>query len=775
MTGRLNLGAPLNEGRQLPLEDDDEINLGALLAQLWGGRYIIAFCLVLGGAIGLLYALTTPPVYQANALLQLEERSGRLALPNAMTDLLDNSPQTATEIEILRSRMVLGRAASAINLDWSISPRLAPIIGDALTRYSFPLPEFGSLKAYARKGETIRMDLLQVPPDWVGASLVITSGGDGSYQVALPDGETLQGQVGTTLQRADLGFAIRIGDLVAPAGREFVARQRDEQATIGALRDDLSVAEQGRGTGILRLTLNGPSPDVAQRWLDAVAQAYLDQNIARSMAEADSSLEFVEGQIPAAERAVRDAEQALNDFQTQQQAIDIQIETESLITQISALEEDLRRLDAQEAEIKEQFTPNHPTYRRLLENRARLEARLEELRAESSELPETQRELINLNRELELAQSVYVELLNRAQELRVLRASSIGNVRIVDRAEASPVPIAPQKSLIVMLALILGGLAGAGIVVLRNMLRRTVPGPEVLERLGMPVFATVNLVEEAFQTHRGTEITRFAAIDSPTHLAVEALRSLRTSLHFGMLDSPTRSVVITSPAPGAGKSFTAANLAVVSTQAHQRVCIIDADMRRGTLRRYFGTRKGQPGLAEVLAGDVSIEDAIVPGPLDGLFFLPPGQLPPNPSELLMRDTLRELLASLDTVYDLTIVDAPPVLAVTDPVILGRAAGTTMVVVRHDVSLVGEVEALQKTLRDNGVRIAGSVLNGFDPRKASRYGRNGYTYGYRYEYQSSDDGADGSHFGNRGSAALQHHYRRLLEVAKSRLQGLTRKR
>lgn len=721
-----------------PEREDGEIDLGALLAQFWAGKWRIAAFVLLAGTIGLAYAMLTPPTYQADALLQLEAKKSSLALPAGLSDLMGNDPVTVTEIEIIRSRMVTGRVVADLHLDWRAIPRGAPVIGAAMARYALPIPEWQFLAPYARPGDSIRLDYLEVPPAWVGEVIVLTKAADDSFRLDLPNGTSIAGRIGETLQDPVLGYSLRIGELIAPPERQFLIMQKSESAAIDDLRNALSVSERGRQSAVLELRLTSDDRQQAQRVLDAIAKAYLAQNIARSAAEAESSLTFVENQLPDAERAVMEAENALNSYRQKQQSVDLNLETQSLLSQTTSLEAELRGMDAQEEELRQKYTQNHPVYQQLLANRARLEERLVKLRSEVEALPETQREIINLTRTLELAQAVYVQLLNRSQELRVLRASSIGNVRIIDSARTAQYAIAPRKSLILALSLVLGGLAGMGHIVIRNWRRQGVRGADQLEKLGLPVFATINFSPVGFEARKGHHFLPILAIKEPTELAVEGFRSLRTSLHFGMLDAKTRSVAITSSAPAAGKSFTSTNLAVVAAQAGQRVCLVDADLRRGILRRYFNVQKNTPGLAELLAGEVSLDEVLVEGPVPGLSFLPTGRFPPNPSELLMRNSFSELIKTLDTRFDLTLLDCPPVLAVTDPVVIGRVAGATIAVVRHDVTPIGEVQAMQRALETGGVHLAGVVLNGFDPRKAQGYAYNSnynYNYNYRYAYKS----------------------------------------
>lgn len=718
--------------------DEDEIDLARLVGRLWANKWVIAAFCGLALFVGLLLIFGTVPTYRADALLQLEEKKGQLALPEGLSELTGSEPTSATEIEILRSRLVLGQAVADVHLDWTATPRRLPLPIAALVRLGLPLPDGLGLAAFARGEERIRIDLLEVPPAWIDEEIPLRLDEPGTFTVTLPDGRELAGKTDVLMALPEERFALRIGNLEGAPGRVFLLKHTTEAAAIEELRERLSVAERGRQTGILELGLTGSDPTETERVLQAIADAYLRQNVGRSSAEADSSLSFVESQLPQAESAVRRAETALNDYRQKQQAIDLGFEGQNLLTQISTLEAELQQLANQEGELAERYTPDHPAYQQLLATRTRLEERIESLRAEVSELPETQRMVFNLTRDLELAQEVYVQLLNRAQELRVLRASSIGNVRIIDQARTAPEPIAPRGLRILALSLVLGMMSGIGFVLMRGWLRKGVQSAEEIDALGLPVFATINTIEGARDHRKLRRKLPVHAIETPNDLAIEGFRSLRTSLHFGLIESQNRSILVTSAAPDAGKSFTAINLAVVAAQAGQKVCLVDADLRRGYLRRYFDLPKNIKGLSEYLAGTAALEEIVVPGPVSGLSFIPTGRFPPNPSELLLRQELGALLANLDSQYDLTIVDAPPVLAVTDPIIIGRSVGATIAVVRFDQTPAGEVEAIKRQFETAGIRLMGAVLNGFDPRRAASTSGYGYGYSYRYDYRNRRD-------------------------------------
>lgn len=710
---------------------NDEIDLGKLLATIWRGRsYILMFSL-LGVVLGSFIVANIAPTYRADSLLQLEEKSASLAMPSSLAGMMDNDARSVTEIEILRSRMVLGSAVADLNLDWQINPDLVPMAGVMIERYRIPFLDSILPNRFVRAGDSMTLDNLVVPPAMLNIDLPLRVTGANSYVLTLPDGRILEGTVGRALAPPDEGFSMTVATLDAAEGRQFFIRQIDERRTINALRDRMTVSEVGRGSGILEIFLTGPSRNDATRALSAIVRAYEAQNVSRSIAAAENSLVFIREQLPSAEEAMRAAQVAVNNFRQQQATVDLSLETQAILSQVTSVESELIELQRREDALAQRFTPAHPSYRQLLNDRARLEARLEYLRTEIGTLPETQRQILNLTREMEMAQRIYTDLLIRAQEVEVLRASTIGNVRVIDEASSTPRPIAPRRSLILALAVVLGSMAGVAIVLVKQWFRRGVQNPGDLEGLGLSVLATINYTKDGDTVGSRKGNMPIIALEKPTDLAVEALRSLRTGLHFGMLDAATPSLTITSSHPGAGKSFVSVNLATVMAQAGQKVCLVDADLRRGQLRRYFDQPRNNHGLAELLSGDLAIENAILPTMQDNLFFLPTGRYPPNPSELLMRAELSALVKYCAEHFDMVIFDAPPVLAVADPIILGRITGSTIFIARHDQTTLTEIEASQKTFAASGLKFSGVVLNGFDPKKADGQ----YGYGYRYTYET----------------------------------------
>jgi tyrosine-protein kinase Etk/Wzc len=722
-----------------PTEPDDDINLLDLAAAIWAGKYLVLAAMLVCGLIGAVLVLRATPLYQAKGLIQLETDANALALPQGMQDLLGTGSSghvtTETQIAILRSRMVISAAVGKLDLQTYATPEPFPLLGPIPARLHLPDPGIAALAPYQWGDEAIAVGALRLPAGWTGRDMVLTITAPGRYEIVLPDGSRARGAAGTELSLADKGFALMVTRLDGPVGRRFHLGRRPLEAAVARVQAGFAVDQAGRVASVLQTSYSDSSPQRAEQVLNAIAQAYVEQNIQRSAASAQNSLDFIRKQLPDAEVAVTKAQDALNAYQQQHQSIDITYQTQTLLERVTGIEAQLSALALKEEELKNLYTANHPTYQALLQDRATLQSQLADAKKAVNQLPETQKEIFNLQRDLEVAQQIYVQLLNREQELRVVRASTVGSVRVIDTAYASAAPVAPRKARILGIALLIGLALGAGAVLLRRALRRGIRGAQEIEQIGLPVFATIPYAPDAANLRKRKGLLPVLALSRPDDIAVEALRSLRTSLHFGMLDAATRTVLLTSAAPAAGKSFTAVNLAIVAAQAGQKVCLVDADLRRGYIRRFLGRAKETPGLTEYLAKEKPLDDVLIDGPVDGLSVILTGRYPPNPSELLMRAEFEQLLVELDRRFDLVLVDAAPALAVTDPVVIGRYTGARIVVVRHMETMLPEIEAVRRAFETAGSKLTGAILNGYKLSEDAKYGYAYKYYNYRYSYKS----------------------------------------
>ena len=338
---------------------------------------------------------------------------------------------------------------------------------------------------------------------------------------------------------------------------------------------------------------------------------------------------------------------------------------------------------------------------------------------------------MRLARDVEVNTLVYTELLNKSQELKIVKASAVGNVRILDSALSAIEAVKPKKALIFVLATLLGGMLGTGMVFIREMMKQGVKTPEEIEsRTGLSVYATVSESDQMKVLERNAKKqggSCLLAKMAPADLSIEELRSLRTNLVFALMEAENNRIMITGPAPGVGKSFISANLALLLAESNQKVLLIDADLRKGHINRQIDKPR-ENGLAEVIAGKLTASAAVC-SVNDNLDVLTCGYYPPNPSELLMTPAFKQLLEEASAQYDVVVIDTPPILAVTDPVIVGKLCATNFMVVRAHQNPIREVVYAASRFEQNGVKIKGCVLNGMI-QTSSRYGNYGY---YQYSY------------------------------------------
>lgn len=722
----------------------DEIDLLGLLGALLDQKWIIIASTLIFLILGIIYAALSTPTYMANAVVQVEKKSAGVGA--LMTDMRggfgpDNT--ASTEIELLRSRFVIGKAVDSLNLDAMASPRFFPVIGRYMYRRHGARGDVASpflgMGKYAWGGESIELFQFSVPDEQRGRGFVLIAGESGHYTLNRPNGEiVLEGKVGE-MARAE-GITIQIANLVARPGTEFTVRQAPRLQTVLRYQGMLQVEQRGMNTGILVLRMQHPDPAHAVRVLDEVSQLYVLQNVERKSAEAQQSLDFVRAQMPAVRKELERAEGEFNSYRASASSVDISIETSSLLDQSVALDTSLSQLRLEQAELEKRFTREHPSYQALMTQVQQIETRRNELAAKIGNLPETQQEMLRLSRDVQVSTEIYTQMLNKAQELDIMRAGTVANVRIIDDAVANIRPVSPRKPLIILVSLFFGALVGLGIALLRYALHRGIETPDVIEKMGLPVYASIpfskdqSLLERALGGRKANRSNSLLAINNPADLAIEALRSLRTSLHFAMLEAKNNVLMISGPSPGVGKSFVSANLAAIVAQSGKKVVIVDGDMRKGYVHKLLN-KDPEPGLSSLLVNTHTLADVIHTTQVEGLHLITRGQIPPNPSELLMHSNFESLLTQLSKMYDLVIIDTPPILAVTDAALVGRLAGTSLIVSRFGLNPPREIELTVQRFRNNGIEIKGAIFNAVE-KKASNYGYGSYGY-YQYEYKSDD--------------------------------------
>ena len=719
--------------------DEEEIDVKDYLITLLDARWFILACLLFGGLTGWLVGWVKTPVYQSDALIQIESEKSSVGGLEDLNAMLGKQTSTSAEIEIIRSRRILGAVVDEMKLDVVAAPVRLPVIGGALARNPGRFFSEHSLsrffgEAYCWGDESITLGSFDVSRT-AGAVFYLKSLANEAYELYDASmNKVAEGRVGELLEQE--GVRLFVADIHGTPGKLYRLQKLPRYLAIARLQEKLTVREKGARTGVLSLTLQGTQPVQVKKTLDAIANAYLRQNVERKSAEAQQSIEFLSSQLPVVKGQMDAAESRLNEYRLRHGSIDLKMEAQSILDQVVGVENAIAELDVKIEEIRARYTNNHPAMKTMLSKRQRLVRQKEDLLKQVKGLPETEQQILRMARDAKVASELYTFLLNKLQELKVVKAGTVGNVRIIDFGVVPLSPVLPNKRSILLMSIFLSLMLAVLLVFLRKAMNRAVEFPdEVEKRFGLPVYASVphSVGQVELDKKKGADSLSVLAEVSPQDQAVEALRSLRTSLHFALLEAKNNLVMITGPGPSVGKSFVSMNFASVLVQSDKRVLLIDADMRKGRLHHYVGGKRS-PGLSEMICGNIMLGEC-VHELFDGrLHVLTSGKYPPNPSELLLHENFSKLLDEVSYMYDVVVIDTPPVLAVTDPVIIGKQCGSCFLLLRSGRHTEREIEQAYDTLKLASVNVDGVIFNDIPPRDS--YYKYGSHYHYQYHYKEA---------------------------------------
>lgn len=707
-----------------PVTGNDEIDIGRLVGTVIEARWWVLGITAVFALCAVIYTLFATPIYSADALVQIEQNTGNSLVQDIGSALSNKPPASEAEIQLIQSRLVLGKTVDDLDLDISV------------TKNTFPLFGAGWERLMGRQNESAKVTTFTLPKGMNEQIFTLKVLNDKRYELSSDGGFRARGELGQPLSKD--GVTMVVSEIHARPDTEFTVTKFSTLGMINNLQNNLTVTENGKDTGVLSLSFTGEDRNQIRDILNSITRNYLEQNVERKSEEAAKSLAFLAKQLPEVRNRLDVAENKLNAFRQDKDSVDLPLEAKAVLDSMVNIDAQLNELTFKEAEISKLFTKAHPAYRTLLEKRQALEDEKAKLNGRVTAMPKTQQEIVRLTRDVESGQQVYMQLLNKQQELKITEASTVGDVRIVDPAIAQPGVLKPKKALIILGSIILGLMLSIVGVLLRSLLNRGIESPQVLEENGISVYASIPLSEwqksrDNVKTVKGVKRykqSQLLAVGNPTDLAIEAVRSQRTSLHFAMMQAQNNVLMLTGVSPSIGKTFVCANLAAVISQTNKRVLLIDCDMRKGYTHELLGTNNVN-GLSEILAGKGDIASCAKPTSIANFDLVPRGQVPPNPSELLMSERLGELLRWASSHYDLVLIDTPPILAVTDAAIVGRHAGTTLMVARYAVNTLKEVETSLGRFEQNGIQVKGVILNSIF-RRATGYQDYGY---YEYEYKS----------------------------------------
>lgn len=735
-----------------PPPDNDEINLVEYWDIIVDSRWLVAAITALAVVIGGAYAFLAKPVYESNLLIQVEDSSSSAkSFLGEAASLFDVKTPATAEIEIIRSRMVIGQAVDRTLLYIDARPHYLPLVGHWLARRSKTLsePGFLGMGGWVTGKEKITVPVFNVPRELEGSRFNVTARSSGQYTVTHPQLEQeLTGTVGAPLSQSTAAGTISmlVTTLEGKPGAEFNLTRHSRLNIIERLQQNLRLSEKGRQSGVIDASIQDTDRDKLTLILNEIGQQYVRQNIERKAAEAQKTLAFLDVQLPQFKKQLDQSEEAYNRYRNQQGTVALDEEAKLILNRSVDLQSKLLEAEQKRRELISRFTAEHPTVKTLDAQIAAWNREITALNARVKGMPSVQQDALRLERDVKVNNELYQQLRNNALQLQLIREGKIGNVRLIDPAANPEYPVKPKRGLVLALALLIGLLGGIMLALARNAFFRGIRNPQEIEaHTGLNVYSTIPLsaaqVDMARRLAEKQPGVHILTENAPQDGAVESLRSLRTALQFAMLDASNNRVLITGATPGVGKSFVSANFAAVLASAGKRVLLIDADLRKGHLNQYFGTTRGG-GLSELIAGSLKPAETIRRDVLPNLDIITTGVLPPNPAELVMSGAFANLLESLSADYDLVIIDTAPVLAAADTLSVAMHVGTLLLVARAGQTQMGELHESARRLAHSGKSATGVLFNAIDLTRR-HYGNYGYKYGgYKYRQYSYEPRAGG---------------------------------
>ncbi|MBF5008374.1 polysaccharide biosynthesis tyrosine autokinase [Burkholderia pseudomultivorans] len=727
----------------------DEPELVRYVDLVLTNRWLVAGVAAIVFTVGAAYVLLARPVYESNLLIQVEDNTGSAdTLLGSVSSLFDAKIQAAAEIEILKSRMVVDHAVKNLRLYIEATPKRFPLVDNAIAARTPGLSRPGllGLGGYAWANESIDVGTFDVPKAFEDETFELTALSGGRFRLDNGDlDRPIEGALGQLVESTQAGgtFRIRVSALQGNPGVVFRVKRRSELKTLQKLQRQLNVSEIRKQSNVINVSLKGEDPDTVANILNTIGSAYVAQNVKRKSAEAEKSLAFLESVAPQLKQNLERAEAKYNAMRRKRGTFDLGIEAQAYLQDSIATQATLLALQQKRADASTRFALGHPDMQALDRQIDGAKQKIDGLSARLRAFPDIEQDELRLRRDVEVGNAMYVGVLNNIQQLKLVSAGKVGNVREVDNAPVPEEPVEPRKALILALSAILGAMLGLMAAIAREALFGGVKDADDIERrTGLTVYGTIpdssaqRAAEVSAARHRS--IPQLLADENPHDPAIESLKSLRTALGLALLDADNNRVLLTGPSPGIGKSFVSANLAAVMAAAGHRVLLVDADMRRGHLNESFDV-PSSPGLSDVLAGHVQLRGA-TRRVTDALDFLPAGTPSPRASELLLGESTLRSLDEMSVAYDVVIIDTPPVLAVSDATILAPHCATTFLVTRARQTTIGEIAESAKQLNRISSGLLGVLFNGVDTRAfgyRSRYGA------YRYAPYGPVEPSDGT--------------------------------
>lgn len=730
--------APINQPRYTPVEAGEEIHILDYVKVLYKRRWLAVsvFSVIVLGT--LIYSLTTTPVYQARARLLIEaDDPNVVSFKSVIDEQQAKADYYTTQYNILQSRSLARKTLEELKL-WDKAPFGGKDQKPSFSLRSLPSQAIGAIAglfvsksegAEAVVDETTTQSAaidqllrgLRVTP--IRNSRLV----DVAYQMPDPAMATqIANSIAANYIEQSLDYKLGASKDASGFLSAQLAEQRKQveaaELALQRYREQNGAISKDDGENIVVQKLTQLNAEVTKAKTERIQQ----EAMYRQLSQNSNDIAAIET-FPAilSNQFIQQQKSVLADLLRQQaQLSETYGERNERIIKIKSQVEDARaKLNT---EIQKVLQGVKTEYQAAVAREAGLVQALNEQKAEALRMNGKAIEYNVLSREVESSRQIYDALMQRSKETGVSGALRSSNIRIVDAAEKPRAPISPNRSLNMLIALFGGGVFAVGLAFFFEYMDNRLKTPdEIRQYLGLSHLGMLPLLPKP-EGPEGEE-ARLLNNAMPTNF-LEAFRVIRTNVVFSCTESGGQALLVTSTSPGEGKSIVASNLAISLAQTRKRVLLIDADMRKPKVHTAFGLSQ-EPGLSNLLVGEVKASAAVSTSSVPGLWVMSAGRTPPNPAELLGSERLTGYLNTFKQHFDWVVIDSPPVMAVADAsVVAHETAGVIFVVGAEMTSRHAALRAVQQ-LESTGAKFLGAVLNKADLERNSYY----YSEYYKREY------------------------------------------
>ena len=713
-------------------QENIEVDFIALFHQLLEHKWLIAVIMAISLMGGKYYASKQIPVYNPDVLMQVESNRGvgmglTNSLPGAGGGFVSSlgSP-AAIQIALIKSRYILTPVIQSLHLNTSLTPstsqsRWSRILSRSqpeaeMTLFTFPSEDYRPYYLVYEKGN--RMSLF-----------------DSNHQ------QLLEGRIGERLTNQDKSIQLQINQISAQAGTEFTFIQYPiNDGMVRSIARRIKIDDPDK-LGLLTLAYQDTNPRLAARVVNEIARVTQRKNTEKKSLEASKILSFLSKQLPLAKQGLTHAELALNRYHAEHGKIDTKLEIKALIQEIMSIEKQLITLRMTKHEMFYQYTKNHPSMINIKRRIAMLHEEKKDLLKKIKILPLIDQMTLNLLRNVKMNNALVTIILSKTQEMKIIQAGLLSDVRILSYAKIPDAAIPINRAKLYGGSIIIGLIISIILIFSRKFIFPLIEDPYWTEtHFNIPNLAIIPYSKEQLKHSQDLKENTKKSIPllsqkNPRNLSIESLRSLRTSLQVNLSCANNHVISILGVSPGVGKTFISTNLAYLLATTDKRILLVDADLRKGSVHKYFNLDPA-PGLAELIQGSVQIEEALKPTSHHNLTILPRGNYPADPAELLSSERCKELISQFSKQFDIILIDTAPVLLVTDAVLISATSATNYLVLGSNVHQASHLEMAIKRLSSAGITVHGSIFNFHNAAsKKSFYSYKYYSSHYYYEDES----------------------------------------